>query len=85
MVELDVRLTQILHDVGELSQKIFNEKQQRLLSGYISKAYGYGGDKIVASLYGLDPRTVSAGRTSVEKGNIDVSQEWKFNKVVTSF
>ena len=25
MVEADVRLTQILHDVGELSQKIFNE------------------------------------------------------------
>ena len=25
MVEADVRLTQILHDVGELSQKIFDE------------------------------------------------------------
>ena len=75
MVEADVRLTQILHDVGELSQKIFNEKQQRLLSGCISNAYGYGGDKIVASAFDLDPRTVSAGRASVEKGDIDVSQE----------
>ena len=75
MAEADVRLTQILHDAGELSQKIFNEKQQRLLSGCISKAYGYGGDKIVASAFGLDPRTVSAGRASAEKGDIDVSQE----------
>ena len=69
------KLTQILHDVGEISPKIFNEKQQRILSGCISKAYGYGGDKIVASAFGLDPRTVSSGRTSLEKGNLDISQE----------
>ena len=75
MVEANVRLTQILHDVGELSQKILNEKQQRFLSGCISKAYGYGGNKIVASAFGLDPRTVSSGRASVEKRDIDVSQE----------
>ena len=69
------KLTQILHDVGEISPKIFNEKQQRILSGCISKAYGYGGDKIVASAFGLDPRTVSSGRASLEKGNLDISKE----------
>ncbi len=33
MVEAETKLKQILHDVGEISPKILNEKQQRILSG----------------------------------------------------
>ena len=75
MIEAETRLKQILHDVGEISPKILNEKQQRILSGCMSKAYGYGGDKVVASAFGIDPRTVSAGRASIETGSYDVCQD----------
>ena len=41
----------------------------------MSKAYGYGGDKVVASAFGIDPGTVSAGRASIETGSYDECQD----------
>lgn len=71
MAEAEDKVSRIINDVGELSSKILNEKQRRLVSGCISKAFGYGGDKIVGAAFGLDPRTVSAGRALINANNLD--------------
>ena len=71
MVDAEKRLSQILIEIGNVAPAILNERQQRLLSGSIAKGYGYGGDKIVSEAFGIDPRTVSAGRKAIEAGKID--------------
>ena len=71
MAEAEDKVSRIINDVGELSSKILKEKQRRLVSGCISKAFGYGGDKIVGAAFGLDPRTVSAGRALINANNLD--------------
>jgi len=35
---------------------------------------GYGGDKHVASLLGMDPHTVAKGRSEILAGNIDIQR-----------
>ena len=71
MSSAEKRLSQILTEIGNVAPAILNERQQRLISGCIAKGYGYGGDKIVSEAFGIDPRTVSAGRKEVEEGKID--------------
>lgn len=71
MIDAEQRLSQILNEIGAIAPAILNERQQRLLSGSIAKGYGYGGDKIVSEAFGIDPRTVSAGRKAIETGNIE--------------
>lgn len=75
MSEAVETVNRIIRDVGELSTKILNEKQIRLVSGCISKAFGYGGDKLVATAFGLDARTVSAGRAMVNANDYDTSSD----------
>ncbi len=75
MSEAEDKVSRIINDVGELSSKILNEKQRRLVSGCISKAFEYGGDKIVGAAFGLDPRTVSAGRSLINANNLDDTSE----------
>ena len=75
MSEAEDKVSRIINDVGELSSKILNEKQRRLVSGCISKAFGYGGDKIVGAAFGLDPRTVSVGRSLINANNLDDTSE----------
>ena len=58
MVDAEKRLSQILAEIGNIAPAIFNERQQRFISGSIAKGYGYGGDKIVSEAFGIDPRTV---------------------------
>lgn len=46
MADANDKISRIIHDVGELSSKILNEKQRRLVSGCISKAFGYGATRL---------------------------------------
>lgn len=48
-----------------------DEKQKRLFSGLESALLGYGGDKIVAETFGLDPHTVSRGRQEILSGDFE--------------
>jgi len=70
-MDAEKRLSQILSELGSIAPAILNERQQRLIGGCISKGYGYGGDKVVGEAFGLDPRTVSAGRKTIEGGKVD--------------
>lgn len=71
MLDAEKRLSQILTEIGNVAPVILNERQQRLISGSIAKGYGYGGDKVVSAAFGMDPRTVSAGRKAIESGKLD--------------
>ncbi len=53
---------------------ILNEKQKRLYAGLESLKIGYGGDKKVASLFGMDPHTVAKGRSEISDENIDMQR-----------
>ena len=48
-----------------------NERQRRLYAGLESLKLGYGGDRYIANLFGLDPHTVARGRRELEKGDWD--------------
>ncbi len=48
-----------------------DEKQKRLYSGLESALLGYGGDKIIAETFGLDPHTVSKGRHEILSGDFE--------------
>ncbi len=48
-----------------------DEKQKRLYTGLESALLGYGGDKIIAETFGLDPHTVSRGRNEILSGNFE--------------
>ena len=51
-----------------------NEKQQRLFAGLESFKYGHGGDKKVASLFGMDPHTVAKGRSEIVAEKLDMDR-----------
>jgi len=50
---------------------LLNEKQRRLYAGLEAAKIGYGGDRKVADLLGLDPHTVAKGRNELLGGAID--------------
>ena len=81
MIDAEKRLSQILTEIGNVAPAILNERQQRLISGSIAKGYGYGGDKIVSEAFGMDPRTVSAGRKAIEAGRINDLDEDRVRQV----
>ena len=74
-MDTEKRLSQILSELGNVAPMILNERQQRLISGCVAKGYGYGGDKVVSEAFGLDPRTVSAGRKAIEAGKTEIAEE----------
>lgn len=47
-----------------------DEKQRRLYAGLESLRIGFGGDKMIADLLGVDPHTVSKGRRELLSGEI---------------
>jgi hypothetical protein len=47
-----------------------DEKQRRLYAGLESLKIGFGGDKMIAELLGLDPHTVAKGRMELQTGDI---------------
>ena len=50
---------------------LLNEKQRRLYAGLESLKWGHGGDCKIASLLGLDQKTVARGRKELNSGKID--------------
>ena len=50
---------------------LLDEKQRRLYAGLESFKWGHGGDLKIASLLGLDPKTVARGRKELNSGEID--------------
>ncbi|MCY4674444.1 MAG: hypothetical protein OXD43_11890, partial [Bacteroidetes bacterium] len=50
---------------------LLDEKQQRLFAGLTSLLWGYGGDKRVANLLGLNRKTVRRGRRELHAGEVD--------------
>jgi len=50
---------------------LLDERQRRLYAGLESLKWGHGGDTNVASLLGLDPKTVARGRKELAGGEID--------------
>lgn len=66
MIDPETRLQNILVELGKIVPSILDERQRRLICGCISKGYGYGGDKVVSDIFGIDPRTVSSGRKTLK-------------------
>jgi hypothetical protein len=50
---------------------MLNEQQRRLYAGLESLQRGYGGDKEIADLLNLDPRTVAKGRKELLTEGVD--------------
>lgn len=57
-----------------LFYSLLNEKQRRLYAGLESLKLGYGGDKYIASLLGMNPHTVARGRKELESGNLSTGR-----------
>ena len=53
---------------------ILDEKQRRLYAGLESLKFGYGGDKKIADLLGVDPHTVANGRREILNQDIQVEK-----------
>lgn len=53
---------------------ILNEKQQRLFLGFESLRLGYGGDKTMSKLTGIDARTIAKGRQELLSHDIAVDR-----------
>lgn len=50
---------------------LLDEKQRRLYAGLEAVRLGYGGDRRVAELLGLDSHTVAKGRRELLSGEVD--------------
>lgn len=50
---------------------LLNEKERRLCAGLESLKYGYGGDRKIADLLGIDIHTVAKGRRELLEGTIE--------------
>ncbi|HPN31658.1 MAG TPA: hypothetical protein PKY81_11955 [bacterium] len=48
-----------------------NEKQRRLYVGFESMKIGYGGDKKISKITGIDVKTIAAGRNELLNNNIN--------------
>ena len=53
---------------------LLNEKQRRLYAGLESLMCGYGGDRKVADLLGLDEHTIAKGRNEVLQRDIEIER-----------
>ena len=58
----------------ELFLSFLDEKQRRLFAGLESIKLGYGGDKKIAHLFGLDMHTVAKGRKELCRGEIETDK-----------
>ncbi len=58
----------------ELFVSLLDEKQRRLFAGLESIKLGYGGDKKIAHLFGLDIHTVAKGRKELCRGEIETDR-----------
>lgn len=53
---------------------VLNEKQRRLFLGFESIRLGYGGDKIISDLTGIDARTIAKGRRELLSHDISIDR-----------
>lgn len=53
---------------------VLNEKQRRLFLGFESLRHGYGGDKTMSKLSGIDARTIAKGRQELLSHDISVDR-----------
>jgi len=58
----------------ELFLSLLDEKQQRLFAGLESIKLGYGGDKKIAHLFGMNMHTVAKGRKELRRGEIETDR-----------
>lgn len=58
----------------ELFLSLLDEKQQRLFAGLESIKLGYGGDKKIAHLFGMNMHTVAKGRKELCRGEIETDR-----------
>jgi len=58
----------------ELFVSLLDEKQRRIYAGLESIKLGYGGDKKIAQLFGLDMHTVAKGRQELWSGKIETDR-----------
>lgn len=77
-IELDIDLSfEVKAMADELRAAIIlffsllNEKQRRLYAGLEAHRIGYGGDKKIAELFGLDPHTVAKGRKELFSSDLE--------------
>ena len=54
------------------SPSLLDERQRRLFAGLESLKCGWGGDRRIAALPGIDPSTVAAGRRQLVERDIEV-------------
>lgn len=57
-----------------LFYSLLNEKQRRLYAGLESLMCGYGGDRKVADLFGLDEHTIAKGRKEVLQRDMEIER-----------
>ena len=50
---------------------ILDEKERRLYAGVEAIKYGYGGDRFIAQLLGMHPKTVARGRKELLSGEVE--------------
>ena len=53
---------------------LLDEQQRRLYAGLESVMYGYGGDRAVADLLGIDEHTVARGRNAILERDIETAR-----------
>ena len=71
-VEVDVMADELKAAII-LFFSLLNEQQRRLYAGLEALKIGYGGDRIIAQLLGLDVHTIAKGRKELVEQNIDRS------------
>ena len=55
-----------------LFASLLDERQRRLFAGLESIKCGWGGDRRIAALLGIDPSTVAAGRRQLAERDVEV-------------
>lgn len=75
---LEPMSSEILFQEGKTLVELFvgllDEKQRRLYAGLESIKLGHGGDKKIASLFGMDMHTVAKGRKELWSGEIETDR-----------
>ncbi len=68
---IDESLSQELNAAIILFFSLLDERQRRLYAGLESQKLGYGGDRKIAELFGLDAHTVARGRRELFDGHVE--------------
>lgn len=75
MAAVDVVVAEGVEGHVKLLCEHLDEKHRRLVAGLLSEVIGYGGTKWVATVTGLDPKTIRQGRLDLQQGLADCPRE----------